>query len=103
MAALSQSSKLLTIVLMFIGGSSGSTAGGIKSVTMVVLRYHVWYNLRGKKDGRIFGRRFEEEAVKKAGMVLLNSLLMADHAFSRNEHLMVIGRKEDIDRLLRKL
>ena len=64
---------------------------------------NVWYNLRGEKDGRIFSRRFEEEAVKKAGMVLLISLLMAEHEFSRNKHLMVIGKKEDIDRLLRKL
>lgn len=76
-AGLTSSSKLFTVVLMFIGGSPGSTAGGIKTVTVVVLLYHVWYNLRGEKDGRIFGRRFEEEAVKKASMVLLISLLMA--------------------------
>lgn len=74
---LSQSSKLFTVVLMFVGGSPGSTAGGVKTVTVVVLLYYVWYNLRGEKDGRIFGRRFEEEAVKKASIVFLLSLMMA--------------------------
>ncbi len=79
-AGLSQSSKLLTIVLMFIGGSPGSTAGGIKTVTLVVLLFHMWYNLKGERDGRIFCRRFEEEAVKKASIVLLLSLIMATSA-----------------------
>ena len=76
-AALTPGSKLLTIILMFIGGSPGSTAGGIKTVTMMVLLVYVWSNLRGAKGYSIFGRRFEEEAVKKASNVMLISLLMA--------------------------
>lgn len=40
-AGLTTSSKMLTVLLMFIGGSPGSTAGGIKTTTIVVLLIYV--------------------------------------------------------------
>ncbi len=76
-AALSSSSKLLTILLMFVGGSPGSTAGGIKTVTMMVLFVYVWSNLRGSKSCNIFGRRLWDEDIKKASNVIIISLIMA--------------------------
>ena len=76
-AALSSSSKLLTILLMFVGGSPGSTAGGIKTVTMMVLFVYVWSNLRGSKSCNIFGRRLWDEDIKKASNVIIISLTMA--------------------------
>lgn len=48
-AGMTNASKLLTIVLMFIGGSPGSTAGGVKTVTTLVLIAYVWSNLRASK------------------------------------------------------
>lgn len=75
--ALTDSSKLVTILLMFIGGSPGSTAGGIKTTTAVVLIAHVYAGLFGKKDCTMFGRRIGGDAVHKAGTVLCTNLLLS--------------------------
>ena len=49
-AGLTTSSKMLTSLLMFIGGSPGSTAGGIKTATIMVLFIYVGSNLRNSKE-----------------------------------------------------
>ena len=61
---------------MFIGGSPGSTAGGIKTVTVVVLGVYVWSNLRGQGQCNIFRRRIDDESIKKASNVLCISLVL---------------------------
>lgn len=76
-AGLSVSSKLFTIVLMFIGGSSGSTAGGIKTTTFTVMLVFVWANLRGSHGNNIFGRRLEEGEIRKASTVVTINLILA--------------------------
>lgn len=57
---------LLTIILMFIGGSSGSTAGGVKTNTIAVLGLSVISLLRGRRSVECFGRRIDENNVKNA-------------------------------------
>ena len=57
---------LLTIILMFIGGSSGSTAGGVKTNTLAVLGISVISLVRGKRSVECFGRRIDEGNVKNA-------------------------------------
>lgn len=74
---LTNASKLLTMVLMFIGGSPGSTAGGIKTVTMLVLVIYVWSNLRESKGVNIFHRRLDDDVIRKASNVVVISLLLA--------------------------
>lgn len=74
--SLTQSSMLLTMVLMVIGGSPGSTAGGVKTITIVVLLVYVIASLRGEKSYNVFGRRFSEEAVKKASIVVTISMTL---------------------------
>jgi len=76
-AALTEGSKLLTIILMFIGGSPGSTAGGIKTTTLVVLLLCVHSNIKQTYGINIFGRRLENDAVKRAGTILTINLLLA--------------------------
>lgn len=76
-AGMSTSSKLLTIVLMFIGGSPGSTAGGIKTTTFMVMLVVVWGNLRNSHGSNIFGRRLEEDEIRKASIVFTINLLLA--------------------------
>ena len=76
-AALTDGSKLLTIILMFIGGSPGSTAGGIKTTTLVVLLLCVHSNIKKTYGINIFGRRLENDAVKRAGTILTINLLLA--------------------------
>lgn len=75
--ALTDGSKLLTIILMFIGGSPGSTAGGIKTTTIVVLLLCVYSNIKQTYGVNIFGRRLEEEVIKRAGTILTINLLLA--------------------------
>lgn len=70
LGAMSQASKMLTVVLMFIGGSPGSTAGGIKTTTLVVIIVYIWSNLRNASGCNIMGRRIGDEDIKKASMVL---------------------------------
>lgn len=76
-AALSSGSKILTCILMFIGGSPGSTAGGIKTVTVVVLALYLWSNIRATDQCSIFQRRITDEAIKKACTVLSVSLSLS--------------------------
>ena len=76
-ASLTSASKLVTILLMFIGGSPGSTAGGVKTVSVFVLVVYVWSNLRGERGCNVFGRRVSDENIKKASNVVLINLIMA--------------------------
>lgn len=73
--ALREESKLLTIILMFIGGSPGSTAGGIKTTTAMVMLFYVFSNLRGN-GCNLFRRRISDEIIKKASMVFCLNLFM---------------------------
>lgn len=75
--AYTEATRMLTVVLMFIGGSPGSTAGGIKTTTMVVILLYVWSTLRNKSGLNIFGRRMDEDSIKKAATVFFINLLLA--------------------------
>ncbi len=75
--ALSDGSKLLTIILMFIGGSPGSTAGGIKTTTVVVLFLFVNSSIRRTYGVNTFGRRLDDEAIRQASSVLTINLFLA--------------------------
>lgn len=63
---MTDSSKILTIMLMFIGGSPGSTAGGIKTTTFGLIILTVICVVKGRDDTESFGRRFNKELVYKA-------------------------------------
>lgn len=70
----------LTIALMFVGGSSGSTAGGIKTNTVAVLFLSVLSLLKGKRSVECFGRRLDENNVKNAAQfvtVFLSFIVVA--------------------------
>lgn len=77
LGAMTQASKLLTVILMFIGGSPGSTAGGIKTTTLVVIIVYIWSNIRNASGCNIFGRRIGDEDIKKASMVIGLNLILA--------------------------
>lgn len=73
--ALSEGGKLLTIILMFIGGGSGSTAGGVKMATIFVLLLHLRSTLLRTDGTNIFGRRIENDTVTKASALLCTYLV----------------------------
>ena len=66
----------LTIILMFIGGSPGSTAGGIKTATMVVLFMTVVSVVKGREDTEIFQKRINKELVYKSFVITILSLVL---------------------------
>lgn len=68
---------VLIMGLMFIGGSPGSTAGGIKTTTAAILFATIRSHLRspGKPDVEIFRRRIPPENVSRAFIILVLSLL----------------------------
>ena len=59
------------IACMLIGGSPGSTAGGMKTTTAVVLILTAWSVIRRKEDTACMGRRIGEEAVRSAVAILM--------------------------------
>ena len=76
-AALSDPSKILTMLFMFIGGSSGSTAGGVKTTTVIVLFAFVFSSVRGKSDIHMFERKINTEIFKKAVLIVLINFSLA--------------------------
>ena len=60
-ALLTDATKAFSVLIMFIGGSSGSTAGGLKTVTIVVLLLFVWAKARGKQSVHVFKRNIPNE------------------------------------------
>ena len=58
--------KLLTILYMYIGGSPGSTAGGIKTTTFGIMMITVISVIRGRDDAEIFGRKISKGFVYKS-------------------------------------
>ncbi|MBR4099889.1 MAG: Trk family potassium uptake protein [Clostridia bacterium] len=76
-ASLSESSKLLTVILMFIGGSSGSTAGGIKTTSLFVMIAFTISNIRGKDSITAFNKKITNEILNKALVITLINLCLA--------------------------
>src|SRR5690606_10393368 len=70
----SQSMWLTEDVLMFIGGGSGGTAGGIRVGTLAVLLLAIWAELRGLRDLESFGKRIGTAVLRLAVCVTLVSL-----------------------------
>lgn len=71
LTAMSEPGQLLTVMLMLIGGSPGSTAGGMKTTTLAVLLLSAWSVFYRKEDAQCFGRRISEETVRYAAVVMI--------------------------------
>lgn len=63
---LNGSSRLAMTMLMFVGGGSASTAGGIKVTTLAVLAIAVWSEARGRQSVQVFGRRIPSDVQRVA-------------------------------------
>ncbi len=70
LSQMSDSGKLLMTMLMLIGGSPGSTAGGMKTTTVAVLFLAAISVFRRSDDVETFRRRIPDEAVRNAGAIL---------------------------------
>ncbi len=73
-ASLSPATLFLTMILMFIGASPGSTGGGIKTSTLAALFALVLARVRSHRRATAFGRRFSAETLGAAVALLLLAL-----------------------------
>ena len=69
-ALLTDGSKGFSVVMMLIGGSSGSTAGGLKTVTFMVLLLFIGARIRGRDSVNVFNRRIPEHKVLDAMTII---------------------------------
>ena len=77
LASMSEGGIFVMICLMFIGGSTGSTAGGIKTTTFWILCISILVTFRRKKNIEMFGRRMEEGITRTASCVFMTYLLLS--------------------------
>jgi trk system potassium uptake protein TrkH len=68
---LTAGSKLLSCILMFIGGSPAGTAGGVKTTTAAMLMLTCISVITGKKDTECFGRKIEPSIVRSGISIVL--------------------------------
>lgn len=73
---LTGSSAIVCLLLMFIGGSPVGTAGGVKTVTFVILISSAFSSVFNKEDTDLFGRRLSKAAVSKAVAVTCMSFII---------------------------
>ncbi len=69
-------SKMLTVLLMFVGGSTGSTAGGIKTTTLAVIVLCILASIRGKDQVNIFDRRISFDTVRTAIAIIASNFAL---------------------------
>ena len=71
LSEMSEAAKAMMILLMLIGGSPGSTAGGMKTTTFAVLILNAIATFRSQEDAGAFGRRLEHHVIKNAATIAM--------------------------------
>lgn len=75
-AALSEPAQALVVGLMLIGGSPGSTAGGMKTTTLAVLLFTAVSVFHKKENAECFGRRITAATVKQAAVISMMYIVL---------------------------
>jgi len=73
---LTNASAIVCLLLMFIGGSPVGTAGGVKTVTFVIIIAAAFASIRNQEDTELFKRRITKQAVSKAVAVTCMSFII---------------------------
>ena len=73
---ISEAGILIMVILMLIGGSPGSTAGGMKTTTVAVLFASAFAVFHKREDAHYFGRRIPSDAIRNAAVVLMMYLVL---------------------------
>lgn len=68
---MSPAGKLLTMGYMFVGGSPGSTAGGVKTTTLGIVIFTLISVLKGRQDAEVYKRRISQSVVFKAMAIFM--------------------------------
>lgn len=70
LGSMTSGGKFLTLVYMFIGGNPGSTAGGAKTITIIVMIMSAYSSLKNRDDINVMKRRLEPDALRRAASVV---------------------------------
>lgn len=82
-AAAGDSMNFLTILLMLIGGSPGSTAGGLKTTTFALIGLLAWSRFRSDPTTSVAGRSIPEETIQRAtGLLVVSVVVVAVGLFA---------------------
>ncbi len=76
MSSMMPLTKLVFMGLMFIGGCSGSTAGGVKVGTVAIVLISAWFVLRGKSEVTVMKRRLSHKNVLRAFAIVMLQLFV---------------------------
>lgn len=76
-ARLTEAGKAISICLMIVGGSSGSTAGGIKTVTILVMILFIWARARGRETVTVFKKTIPNSQVLDAMTIAAIMIVLA--------------------------
>ena len=76
-SALTEGSKAVSMVFMLIGGSSGSTAGGLKTVTFLVLLLFIASRARGRSVVTVYRRTIPDNQVMNAMTIAIIMIVLA--------------------------
>ena len=71
LSLMTEAGKAVMILLMLIGGSPSSTAGGMKTTTFAVLILNAFATFRSREDVGAFGRRFDGQVIKSAATIAM--------------------------------
>ncbi|MEZ4293244.1 MAG: potassium transporter TrkG, partial [Myxococcota bacterium] len=69
MESLRPATLLVMLVMMFIGGCPGGTAGGVKVTTVAILTFAIFDLMRGGRGVVVFGRRVSDRSLRKAAVI----------------------------------
>jgi len=75
LAAVRPATYFVMLALMFVGGSPGGTAGGIKTTTAMVLGLSVLHTIRGSTRVTAFGREIAESSIRRAAVIATVAML----------------------------
>lgn len=93
LSRISGTGQAMMIAWMLIGGSPGSTAGGMKTTTVAVLLMTTWSVFRRKESVNILGRRIGDDVVKNTVAILMMYVLLfylSGMVIARVEHLPLL-------------
>lgn len=76
LSAFSETGQMMTILLMLVGGSPGSTAGGMKTTTIAVLMVSAFAVFSRKENAQAFKRRISDDTVKNAATIFLMYIVL---------------------------
>ena len=91
---LTNASSMVSLLLMLIGGSPVGTAGGMKTVTIVVLVCSAVATIKNKNSATLFGRCISSESIRKAVAVLMTFMLIC---FTSTVLLMAVSDASALD------